>query len=343
MTRLKTRLSLIATGLLLSLSAQAQTVTLKVHHFLPATSNVHNNIILPWCDKVAKESGDKLKCQIYPSMQLGGTPAQLFDQAKDGVADIVWTLQTYSAGRFTKSEVFELPFFTHTGKGSSQAFWEYVQKNALDEYKGVKPIFLHTHDGSAFHFSTKPVKSLEDFKGTKVRAASRLNSRFLSSIGATPVQMPLPAVPESMSKGVIDGAMVPWEGVPTVKLQEISKAHLDVPAGATKFANSIFVFAMNQAKYDALPADLKKVIDANTGAATSALAGEKFDAVVAKNHGLAKERGNAINVLSADEYKRFVKAAEEVDNGWIKEADAKGANGAALLKEARALVQQFDK
>ena len=93
-------------------------MVLKVHHFLPGTSNVHVNLIQPWCDKIGKESGGKLKCQIYPAMQLGGTPPQLFDQAKDGVADIVWTIPTYQAGRFVKSEVFELPFFTRSAKGS---------------------------------------------------------------------------------------------------------------------------------------------------------------------------------------------------------------------------------
>jgi TRAP-type C4-dicarboxylate transport system substrate-binding protein len=156
--------------------------------------------------------------------------------------------------------------------------------------------------------------------------------------------MPLPSVPESISKGVIDGAMVPWEGVPTVKLHEIAKSHLDVPPGQFKFANSLFAFVMNQAKYDSLPPELKKVIDANSGAATSAWAGEKgFDSVVAANHKLAGDRGNALLQLSSDEYLRWVKASADVDDQWVKEVSAKGANGQALLDEARALIQQFDK
>ena len=331
-------------GLAAAAPALAQNVVLKVHHFLPATSNVHVNLIQVWCDKVAKESADRIKCQIYPAMQLGGTPAQLFDQARDGVADIVWTIPTYSAGRFVKSEVFELPFFTKSAKGSSMAYWSYVQKSALDEYQGVKPIFLHTNDGSAFHIgAAKGVRTLEDLKGLKIRAATRLNSRMLAALGATPVQMPLPAVPEAMSKGVIDGAMVPWEGVPAAKLQEISKSHLDAPAGAPKFANSIFAFVMNQARYNALPADLKKVIDANSGAAVSAWAGERgFDAVVVANHKLASDRGNALLVLGDAEYQRWVKASSDVDDQWVKEVTAKGSNGAALLEEARALIRQYD-
>jgi TRAP-type C4-dicarboxylate transport system substrate-binding protein len=332
-------------GLAAGAPALAQTVVLKVHHFLPGTSNVHVNLIQAWCDKVARESADKLKCQIYPAMQLGGTPAQLFDQARDGVADIVWTIPTYSAGRFVKSEVFELPFFTRSARGSSQAYWAFVQKSALDEYQGVRPIFLHTNDGSSFHLSNaKGVRTLEDLKGLKIRAATRLNSRMLAALGATPVQMPLPAVPESMAKGVIDGAMVPWEGVPAAKLQEIAKSHLDAPAGQPKFSNSIFAFVMNQARYDGLAPELKKVIDANSGLAVSAWAGDKgFDAVVAANHKLAGDRGNALLALSEAEYQRWVKASGDVDDQWLKEVGAKGANGPALLDEARALIQQYDR
>jgi TRAP-type C4-dicarboxylate transport system substrate-binding protein len=325
--------------------AMAQQVVLKVAHFLPGTSNVHLNLIQPWCDRINKESADRLKCQIYPAMTLGGTPAQLFDQARDGVADIVWTVPTYSAGRFTRSEVFELPFFTRSAKGSSQAFWHYVQKHATDEYRGVRPLWLHTHDGAAFHIaSPKGIHKLEDLKGMKIRAATRLNSRMLTALGATPVQMPLPSVPESIAKGVIDGAMVPWEGVPTVKLHEIARSHLDVPSGQFRFANTIFAFVMNQARYNALPADLRKVIDNNSGPATSAWAGEKgFDSVVAPNHRLAGDRGNALIKLTETEFQRWVKASENVDDDWVKEVSAKGANGKALLEDARALIEQHDK
>ena len=243
------------------LPAHAEQIVLKVHHMLPATSNPHLNVLHPWCDKINKESNDRLKCQIYPAMQLGGTPPQLYDQVRDGVVDIVWTVPTYSAGRFSKSEVFELPFMAHSAKAGSQALWQYVQKNALDEFKGTRLIFMHVHDGSVFHFTKQPVKNLEDLKGLKVRAATRINARMLQALGATPVQMPLPQVPEALSKGVIDGAMVPWEGVPAIKLQEIAKYHVETPPGAPRFSNTIFVMAMNPAKYDSLPPDLKAIVE----------------------------------------------------------------------------------
>ena len=328
----------------LAAPALAQQVILKVHHFLPSTSSAQVKLIQPWCDKINKESGDKLKCQIYPAMQLGGTPPQLFDQVKDGVADIIWTLPTYSAGRFTKSEVFELPWMTTTAKSGSQALYAYVQKNAMDEFKGVHILFMHVHDGALFHFTDKKPRTLEDMKGLKIRAATRQNSKMIASLGATPVQMPLPQVPEALSKSVVDGAAVPWEGTPAIKLSEIAKYHLDVPAGSARISNSIFLFGMNQAKYDSLPADLKKVIDANSGLATSAWAGEVgFDDVVATYRKVAQDRGNAFYTLPDAEYQKWVRATSGVDEDWIKDAAAKGADGKKLLEEARSLVKQYAK
>src|SRR6266700_4203129 len=269
---------LIGVALALAAGASgAQEVVLKIHHFLPPKGTIQAQVFEPWCEKIGKESGGKLKCQIYPAMQLGGTPPQLFDQARDGVADIIWTVPTYQAGRFLKSEVFELPFMAKNAEAGRPALWECMQQNSLDEFKGVKLIAMHLHDGALLHFANREVKSIDDIKGLKVRSPTRIGAKFLAAVGAAPVQMPLPQVPESMSKGVIDGAMVPWEGVPPIKLQEIAKYHLDNAPGAPRMSNTIFVVAMNQAKYDSLPADLKKIIDANSGLEVSKMFGKAFD------------------------------------------------------------------
>lgn len=338
------RAAAAAALVLATAGAQAQQIVLKVHHFLPPTSSAQVHLIGPWCEKINKASNDRLKCQIFPSMQLGGTPPQLFDQARDGVADIVWTVPTYAAGRFTKAEVFELPFMAATAKSGSQALWAYTQKHAQDEFKGTKLIFMHVHDGALMHFKDKTPMKLEDLKGLKIRAATRINSQLIAALGATPVQMPLPGVADSMSKGVIDGASVPWEGVPSIKLQEIARHALDTAPGMPRMANTIFAFTMNQAKYDSLSADLKKVIDDNSGQAASAWAGETaFDAVVAPHQKIARDAGEKIHFLPEAEYARWVKASEEIDDAWIKTVGAKGANGKALLDDARALIKQYAK
>ena len=271
--QMKRTITPVLTALLLGLAAGntwAQEVTLKVHHFLSPNATSQKLLLGPWCEKIAKESNNRIKCQLYPAMQLGGTPPQLFDQAKDGIADIVWTVPSYQAGRFVKSEVFELPFMTKTAEGSSRAFWEYLQKYSLDEFKGTRILMAHVHDGAELHFADKQVKTMEDLKGLKVRAPTRIGTRMLAALGATPIQMPAPQVPESIAKGVVDGASIPWEVVPALKIQEVTKTHTETGPGQRKMSNTIFVVAMNEAKYNSLPADLKKVIDANSGAEASA-------------------------------------------------------------------------
>jgi TRAP-type C4-dicarboxylate transport system substrate-binding protein len=322
-------------------TASGQEVVLKVEHFLGPNSTAQQQLLGPWCEKIAKESANKMKCQIYPAMQLGGTPPQLFDQAKDGVVDIAWTLPTYQAGRFSKSEVFELPFLIKTAETGSPALWDYIQKNALDEYKGVKLILTHVHDGAQFHFTTKDVKTLEDLKGLKVRAPTRISSRVLTALGAVPVQMPVPQVPEAMSKGVVDGASLPWEVVPALKIDEIAKTHTETAPGQATMSNSIFAVVMNQAKYDSLPADLKKVIDANSGVAASQWAGKIWDGTIAPARKSALEHKATINVITAAEYDRWKKATENVDKEWFTEVAAKGGNGPALLEDAKAMIKKY--
>ena len=323
--------------------AQAQEFVLKVHHFLPPPAVAQRLLLGPWCEKIAKESNNRLKCQIYPSMQLGGTPPQLFDQAKDGVADIVWTVPTYQAGRFLKSEVFELPFMTKTSTGASRAFWEFLQKNSLDEFKGTRILIAHVHEGSLLHFASKEVKTLEDLKGLKVRAPTRIGSRMLSALGAVPVQMPVPQVPEAVAKGVVDGAMIPWEIYPSLKLQEVTRFSTETAAGQRKMSNTIFVVAMNEAKYNSLPADLKKVIDDNSGAAASTMAGQIWDGTIAPGRKTATDHGNTIDTLTPAEYARWEKATEVVADEWVKDLTAKGVDGKKLLEEAKALLNQYDK
>jgi TRAP-type C4-dicarboxylate transport system substrate-binding protein len=314
----------------------AQDVTLKVHHFLPAGSFANTLFIQPWCDRIAKESNNRMKCQIYPSMQLGGTPGQLYDQVRDGAVDIIWTLPGYTAGRFPLVEVFELPFMMTTPEATSRALWDYVQQNAKDEFKEVHPIAFHVHGPGVFHIREKPIRTMADLKGLKLRAPTRQTNRFLAALGATPVAMPVPQVSEALSKGVIDGAVIPYEVMPSVKVQEIVKFHSETDPAEKAFYTSTFVFAMNKAKYDSLPPDLKKVIDNNSGQVFSGEVGKVFTAADAE--GKKTTTKNTVNVIPASELANWKKAGQPVVDQWISDVNAKGANGKALLDSANALI-----
>lgn len=322
-------------------SVSAQTVTLKVHHFLPAGSAAQTMFIKPWCDKIALESGDKMKCQIYPSMQLGGTPPQLFDQVKDGVVDVTWVLPGYMAGRFPLSEVFELPFMMQSPEGTSKALWDFVQTNpnVAAEFKDVKLLALHVHGDGVFHMSKQPIKTMADLKGMKVRAPTRQTNKLLAALGATPVAMPVPAVSEALAKSVIDGALVPYEVVPSVKIQELVKFHSETDPSEPAIYTSTFVFAMNKAKYESLPPELKKLIDANSGQALSGSIGKAF--LAADGIGKKLTEKNTTNVIPAAELQSWKKIGEQITNDWVADVTAKGANGKLLLENARTLIAKY--
>jgi TRAP-type C4-dicarboxylate transport system substrate-binding protein len=330
------KLATLVLFLVASTASNAQTITLKLHHFLPASSTAHVNFMVPWCKKIEEQSAGKMKCQIYPSMQMGGTPQQLFDQAKDGVADIIWTVPGYQAGRFPITEAFELPFMIYSSEKASRGLWNYAIKNALSDYKGVKPILFHVHDGSLIHTTKIHVKTMEDFKGLRVRAPTRQSTKMTEALGATPVPMPLPQAADGLAKGVIDGAIIPWEVVPAMKFQEITKFHTEMPAGAPQISNNVFILAMNQARYDSLPPELKKIIDANSGAEPSAWVGRIFAEDAAPGRKSAEVRNNNFYTLPAAEWMRWEKATAGVAEEWVKDMNAKGLDGKRLLEEAKA-------
>lgn len=324
-----------------ALPAAAQEVTLKVHYHLPPTSYAGTLFIQPWCDKIAKDSGNRMKCQIYPSMQLGGTPPQLFDQVRDGVADVVWTLPGYTAGRFPSMEAFELPFTMRNPEATSKALWDYAQIHSQNEFKDVKPLAFHVHGPGVFHMSSKPVRTMADLRGLKLRAPTRLTNKFIAMLGATPVSMPVPQVGDALSKGVIDGAVVPYEVVPSVKIQELAKYHSETDPQEAAFYTSTFIFAMNKAKYESLPADLKKVIDSNSGQALSGQIGKAF--IQADADGKKLTVRNATNVIAASELANWKKLGDKLSADWIKEMDGKGLNGNKLREDAKALIEQHAK
>ncbi len=326
----------------LSSFAQAQ-VTLKFHTFMAPQSNVWLNMHKAWMDKVEKESNGRIKFEAYPAMQLGGTPAQLYDQAKDGVVDITWTLPGTTTGRFPRIEVFELPFMMTNAEATSRAYWEYVQTMAPDEFKEVQVLALQVHGPGVIHTVDKPVKSVDDLKGLKVRGPTRQVTKLLASLGATPVGMPLPSIPDALSKGTINGAVIPWEVVPSVKVQELTKYHAEFdPAGGSLYTTT-FVMSMNKAKYNSLPPDLKKVIDNNSGINTSGWLGKTQQAGDAAGRKTATDRGNQVFTVSAAESQNFRRKSRALELEWVEDMNKRGFDGRKLLDTAKALIEKHTK
>jgi TRAP-type C4-dicarboxylate transport system substrate-binding protein len=324
-----------------ALPVAAQEVTLRFHHIWPPQAMAPVKVIAPWCDKIAAESAGRLKCQLLPAMSGGGTPAQLVDRIKDGVDDLTITLPGYTPGRFPAMEVFELPFMTNSAESGGAAAWDFLQKHALKEFPGTKILATWVHDEGYVHTASKQVKTLDDFKGLKMRAPSRQTNKLLQKLGAAPVGMPVTGVADAVSKGTIDGFALPWEVIPAFKLHEMVKFHTETHPSRPALYSAVFVFAMNQAKYDALPADLKKVIDANSGAALSRAIGKTWDDSQAVGRKAATDRGNTVLVLSPEETDRWVKASAPVYDEWVDDVNKRGLPGPAMLKDARDLLAKY--
>jgi len=320
-----------------------QTVTLKFHTFMAPTSNVWLNMHKAWMDRVEKDSGGRIKFEAYPAMQLGGTPVQLYDQARDGVVDVVWTLPGNTTGRFPRVEVFELPFIMSNAEATSKAYWEYVQTMAPDEFKDTQVIALQVHGPGVIHTAEKPVKSVADMRGLKMRAPTRQVNKMLASLGATPVGMPLPQIPDALSKGTIQGCVIPWEVVPSVKVHELTKYHAEFdPAGGALYTTT-FVMAMNKAKYASLPPDLKKIIDKNSGIETSGWLGKTQQAGDAAGRKAAVDHGNSIFTVPAAEAQEFRRRSRSIEVEWVEDMNKRGFDGRKLLDTARALIDKHTK
>ena len=327
-----------AAGLNIS-SAMAQEVTLKLHQFLPAQANVPKLILDVWADAVEKDSGGRIKIERYPSMQLGGKPPELMDQAIDGVADIIWTVVGYTPGRYPGTEVFELPFMMTNARAVSRAYWEMFEEHWKDtDFKNVHILGTWVHGPGLIH-TNKPVRSPDDLQGLKIRGGSRTINSLMTKLGATPVGMPVPAVPEALSKGVIDGTTIPWEVTAALKVPELVQNHTEF-SGAALYTLT-FVLAMNKDRYESLPDDLKKVIDDNSGLEFSVFAGGTMADADIPSRKLAADRGNNIITLSEAETAVWREKSQPIFDEWVADMNAKGRDGQALLDEARALIAKY--
>ena len=331
---IKGLLSGVAGVAIMASGAMAQEVTLKLHQFLPAQANVPKLILDVWADKIEAASEGRIKVDRFPSMQLGGTPPELLDQAIDGVADVVWTVVGYTPGRFPTTEVFELPFMVEDARAASCAYWTMFEEHMEDtEFKGVKILGTWVHGPGMFH-TADPVETPVDLEGMKIRGGSRLVNQLLTLAGATPVGMPVPAVPEGLSKGVIDGTTIPWEVTAALKIPELVENHTEFEGPA--LYNLTFVLAMNEGVFNGMSADLQQIVDDNSGMNFSVFAGGTQSDADGPAREIAVEMGN--NIITVSDTSEWQALVNPLYDTWVADMKGKGLDGQALIDQAKGLM-----
>lgn len=328
-----------ALALGLASAAAAADYEYNLQSFLPAQATIPADIIDVWADKVEAASGNRIKINRFPSMQLGGKPPQLIDQVLDGAIDMTWNVVGYTPGRFPSTEVFELPFIVNDARAASAAFWTMMKEHMENtEFKSVKVLGTWVHGPGMIHTS-RPVVTPSDLGGMKIRGGSRQVNALLNQLGATPVGMPVPAVPEALSKGVIDGTTIPWEVTRALKVPELVQNHTEF-TGPMLYTIT-FVLVMNKDKFNDLPADLQKVMDDNSGMNFSVFAGGTQSDADGPSRQLAVDRGNNIITLDAAQSAVWAAAAAPVYDTWLAEMKDRGIDGQALIDQAKALMAAY--
>lgn len=326
--------ALMASGM----PAVAQEVTLRMHQFLPPQATVPAQILIPWAEAVGEASGGRIKIEVYSAMALGGTPPQLMDQVADGVVDIAWTLPGYTPGRFPRVEVFELPFMMTNAEATSRAYWDMYESDMADtDFADFHMLGAWVHGPGVIHVNGDAIESIDDMDGLKLRGPTRVINDLLGELGATPIGMPVPALPENLAKGVIDGTVIPWEVTKALKIAELTNAHTEFVGERTLYT-AAFVLIMNKDSYDAMPADLQAILDGLSGADFSANAGKVMQDADAAGRAVAADRGNTIITIEGDDLATWEAAAQPVIDRWLTEMAAKDIDGADLLTRARALI-----
>jgi len=336
-----TRSSLVmAASLFCTVGAtQAQTV-LTVSSWLPPTHTL-SETQKEWCGLLEQKTAGKVKCNILP--RAVAAPPGTFDAVRNGLADVSYTVQGYTPGRFVTTQMAEVPFLGNSSESTSTAFQRmYAKYPAIAaEHQGVKVIAVFTH-GPGIVFNTKrPITKADDLAGLKFRVGGGMVNEISKALGMNVTLKPAPESYELLSTGVMDGTLFPAESVESFKIDKVIKHATTFPGG---LYNTAFVFMMNQAAYDKLPADARKAVDELSGEATAQMFGRGWDRV--DRRGMAFMQAAGVQFAKADA--AFVKAVQEktgpVEDKWAAAAEAKGLKDAKkVLAEYRAEIKKLEK
>ena len=319
-------------------TAAAQEYRFQLHHFLSPRALAHTEMIAPWARRVETAADGRVAIEIFPAMSLGGKPPELVRQARDGVVDLIWTVNGYTPGLFPRTEVFELPtVFTGDARAANLAMHAMFEEHLAADYRGLEVMFLHAHAGQALQTVDREVRTPADAAGLALRIPTRTGAWVIEALGANPVAMPVPDLPQALARGVVDGALIPFEIIPPLQLQDRTGYQIEGEDG-WRFGTTTFQLSMSRERWEALPADIQAAFREASDAAWWGEVGDIWAANDAAGLALAVEAGNRHVVLGEAETARFREVLAPVAERWIADMDDDGVDGAALVAEARARI-----
>ena len=332
-TRLKTLCTLAALALTgLGTTAQAQT-TLTLSSWVPPTHFVVKDILQPWMAEVNKATSGRVTISLLPK-PVGG-PAQHWELARKGVADITWGNYTYEPERFKMMWFAELPMMGSNCEASSVALWRTHTKFLSDNevFKGVVVLGTGMLGGGQFNHPSKLIDSLEDLKGQKVRMGGPIQKRILEDLGAIPVAQPATKAYELLEGGVVDASLHGLESVVNFRLDGKLKQHSIVPEG---LYDATFFIAMNDAKFKKLSPEDQAAVMKVSGEMLSRRWGQEFD----KQDLAAKTKMRAEGHIFGTPNAALLASVRNVRTNMLKELQAEGPSFG--VKDVAAVVAYYE-
>ncbi len=318
--------------LLASTGLRAQTIELKVSHYLPPNHTVQKTLEA-WGEDLDKRSGGRLKLKIYPASQLGPVQRQ-FDLARNSQADLAVGLTGATPGRFPLTEIASLPFVTAAGGATSavasRRLTELAPKYLAKEYDGLHVLWAGVSPAVGFFTARREVKSVGDLRGLKMRFQGEQNAKILRALGAVPLQVPPGEVADGLNKGVIDGALFNYEAAESFGLGPVAK-FVEEPA----FTAATLTLVMNEAKYQALPADLKAIVDETTGPAAAEALGRRWDAAESHGRDYMIAAKATVWTLAPAELDKMKAALQPIVAEAVDAIERSGKPAKAMLEEYR--------
>jgi TRAP-type transport system periplasmic protein len=323
-----TRFALVLAALSAGTAAAQE---LRLSTFVPPVHIIYREIITPWAADVAKATNGEVKVTLYPSMQLGGKPPELFRQAVDGVVDIVFTLPGYTSPAFPRTGIIELPGLKEDGFAATDMMWDLLDPYLLPEYKGTKVIAIWgAEDAGLMTRTNKAYRTLEDIKGLRLRAPSAAQAKQIQYMGAVPIAAPITEVYPGLERGTMDGAMVPFTTILDFRLGEVAKGFT---ISGPIFGRSVFLIAMNEKKYQSLSPASRAAIDKLSGRGLSRKATDVY--IKRAEEAVKSVRGKAdVYELPKSEQDRISKVLRPIIDEWIKEMEPKGVPAREMLRKA---------
>ena len=320
-----------------TVAAEAKT-KLKVSHYLPAVHGIHTDFIVPWTEQVSACSNGELEFEVFPAGSQLGNVARQQEQVMAGVVDIAHGLHGIPRGRFPRTSLIDMPFLTDDAGAATYALWSMLPEELAEEYKGLKVLALHAHNGGLVHTASKKVETMEDLKDLRIRTPSPAVSDMLSFLGATPQGLPPGEVYENLQRGVLDGTVFPWDPVKSFGLNEVLQYHLD--AGVYTVS---FFFVMNERSYDRLSPAAQACIDTYSGDELVAKFGDWWDAWDAPGRQQAIDAGHVITELSDEERARWREALQPMMDAYLQKVKDSGIDNAdGIYRKMQEKVAEYE-